>query len=411
MMECFLSCGITIELANLTQSDSPMNNENTSSPSSSPEKKLIVGLIINPIAGVGGRIGLKGSDNEKEIWDKIEKGEGKKVSKDRAKRFLKSIEQLKTTSTFLCYGKEMGEAVLSEMGFDFKNVGEQKGAKPSREDTKTAAKLILEAGADLLVFIGGDGTACDVYEAIQDKLPVLAVPSGVKMHSACFALSPEIAGEIFKQFQSGKLNLIESEVMDIDEEAFRAGRVSAELKGMVKIPYLTASFQGGKMASASTFDEKHDQRVIAERVSDDMDRDTLYLLGSGTTCRAVADYLKLDKTLLGIDAIFNRKMIAMDLNEAQMLNLLDQYPKSKIIVTVIGNQGFVFGRGNQQYSPKVIRKVGKKNIILIATVSKLEKTERLRVDTGDIELDNELQGFVRVVTSYHEDILMRIENE
>ncbi len=387
-----------------------MNTTKISAAASSAIGNLVVGLIINPIAGVGGRIGFKGSDDADAIWSKIEDGEGKKVSNERAKRFLKSIENLKNATSFLCFNDEMGEAVLAEMGFNHSVIGKIKDTKPSREDTKKAAKLILEKDADLLIFIGGDGTACDVFEAIKDKIPVLAVPSGVKMHSACFALSPEIAGEIFKQFHNGQLNIIEREVMDIDEEAFRAGRVSAELRGMVKIPYLTASFQGGKMASASTFDEKHDQRVIAERISDDMDRDTFYILGSGTTCKAVADYLKLEKTLLGIDALYNRKLIAKDLNEKQLLELLEQYSKSKIIVTVIGNQGFIFGRGNQQLSPAVIRKVGKKNIILIATVSKLEKTERLRVDTGDIELDKELHGFIRVVTSYHEDLLMRIED-
>lgn len=387
-----------------------MNTINRTKDSSPEKNNLVVGLIINPIAGVGGRIGFKGSDDAEAIWAKIEDGEGKKVANNRAKRFLKSIENLKDTTSFLCFNDEMGETILTEMGFNYTIIGKIKDKKPSREDTKRAAKLIFEKDADLLIFIGGDGTACDVFEAIEDKIPVLAVPSGVKMHSACFALSPEIAGEIFKQFHSGQLNLTEMEVMDIDEEAFRAGRVSAELKGMVKIPYLTASFQGGKMASASTFDEKHDQRVIAERISDDMDKDTLYLLGSGTTCKALADYLKLEKTLLGIDALYDRKLIAMDLNEKQLLELLEQYAKSKIIVTVIGNQGFVFGRGNQQFSPAVIRKVEKKNIILIATVSKLEKTERLRVDTGDIDLDKELEGFIRVVTSYHEDILMRIEN-
>lgn len=370
--------------------------------------KLLVGLIINPIAGVGGRIGLKGSDNEKEIWSKIQSGEGKQVSHERAKRFLKIIEDIKENIIFLTFADEMGESLLEEMKFDYEVVGKIKDKKPSREDTKIAAQTMLNREVKLIIFVGGDGTACDMFDAVQDKVPLLAVPSGVKMHSACFALNPEIAGMIFKQFHSGELNLTESEVMDIDEQAFREGRVSAELRGMVTIPYLKAAFQGGKTASASTFDEKHDQLVIAERVSDDMDRDTLYLLGSGTTCRTVADYLKLEKTLLGVDAMYNRKIIALDLNERQMLELLEKYPQRKIIVTVIGNQGFVFGRGNQQLSPAVIRKVGKKNIILIATVSKLEKTEKLRVDTGDLELDKELQGFIRVVTSYHEDILMRI---
>ncbi|MBY8994275.1 MAG: ATP-NAD kinase family protein [Candidatus Heimdallarchaeota archaeon] len=373
------------------------------------DEKILVGLIINPIAGVGGRIGLKGSDDAKEIWKKLKIGEGKKVSQDRAKRFLVTITDLREQICFLTFNGEMGEDVLKELDFEFEIVGKSKGEKPTREDTKQAAKEFLEREVKLIIFIGGDGTACDVFDVAQDKVPLLAVPSGVKMHSACFALNPEIAGMIFKQFHGGELNLKLTEVMDIDEEAFRAGRLSAELRGMVTVPYLRAAFQGGKMSSPSSFDEKHDQMVIAERVNDDLIRDTLYLLGSGSTCKAVADYLKIEKTLLGIDAIYNRKLIALDLNEKQLLELLEQYPKSKIIVTVIGNQGFVFGRGNQQLSPTVIKKVGIDNIILIATVSKLEKTEKLRVDTGDLELDKELQGFIRVVTSYHEDILMRIE--
>ncbi|HUT81625.1 MAG TPA: ATP-NAD kinase family protein [Candidatus Bathyarchaeia archaeon] len=372
-------------------------------------EKLLYGLIINPIAGVGGRIGLKGSDDADQIWIKIENGEGKQISNERARRFLTTISDKKNEIKFLCYKDEMGENILQEMGFDYEVLSNFTENRPTREDTKKAAKEMLERGVKLIVFVGGDGTACDMYEAIQDKIPLLAVPSGVKMHSACFALNPEIAGMIFKQFNEGQLNLTHSEVMDIDEEAFRAGRLSAELKGMVIIPYLKAAFQGGKIASPSTFDEKHDQMYIAQRISEDMNRETLYLLGSGSTCKAVADYMKLDKTLLGVDAIYNRQIIAMDLNESRILDLLDKYTKAKIIVTVIGNQGFIFGRGNQQFSPIVIRKIGTKNIILIATVSKLEKTEKLRVDTGDLKLDKELIGFIRVITSYHEDILMRIE--
>ncbi|MHA1629377.1 MAG: ATP-NAD kinase family protein, partial [Candidatus Heimdallarchaeota archaeon] len=371
--------------------------------------KLLIGFIINPIAGVGGRIGLKGSDNAEEVWEKLASGEGKKVSLERAERFLKTIPELKEKINFLTYEGEMGADVLKKEGFNFEIIGKIQGERPTREDTIRAARECLKRGVKLVVFFGGDGTACDMFEAVQDKVPLLAVPSGVKMHSACFALNPEIGAMILKQFTEGQLNLTHAEVMDIDEEAFRAGRVSASLKGMVEIPYLKSAFQGGKMASPATQDEKLDQKIIARRVCEDMERDTLYLLGSGTTCKAVADYLGIEKTLLGVDVIYNRKLLALDQNEQQLLEWLDKYPKAKIIVTVIGNQGFIFGRGNQQFSPAVIRKVGLDNIILIATISKLEKTEKLRVDTGDPELDKELQGFVRVITSYHEDLLMRIE--
>ena len=368
-----------------------------------------IGFIVNPIAGVGGRIGLKGSDDAEEIWKRLEAGDGKQVSLERAKRFLITIKDISDKVQFLTFEGEMGELLLKEMDYNCVVIGKPKGNKSTRNDTKEATQEFLAQGVSLIIFIGGDGTACDIYGVVQDKIPLLAVPSGVKMHSACFALNPEIAGMIFKQFSEGQLNLNEVEVMDIDEVAFREGRLSAELRGMVVVPYLKAAFQGGKMSSPSTFDEKHDQRVIAQRVSEDMERDTLYLLGSGTTCKAVAELMKLEKTLLGIDAIYNRKLTGKDLNENQLLELLEKYSNAKIIVTVIGNQGFIFGRGNQQLSPAVIRKVGIDNIILIATVSKLERTEKLRVDTGDLELDKELQGFIRVVTSYHEDLLMRIE--
>ena len=309
----------------------------------SNQKKLLVGLIINPIAGVGGRIGLKGSDDTKEIWKRLESGEGQKVSNERTRRFLKTIIELKDDILFFSYDGEMGGDILRDMEFDIEIIGQIKDKRPTRKDTVQVAKELLKKGVKLVIFIGGDGTACDMYEAVQDKIPLLAVPSGVKMHSACFALNPEIAGMIFKQFQSGQLNITHSEVMDIDEEAFRAGRLSAELKGMVIIPYLKAAFQGGKMASPSSFDEKHDQKVIAQRISEDMQRDTLYLLGSGTTCKAVADFMEMEKTLLGVDALYNRKLIAKDLNEQGMLELLEKYTEAKIIVTVIGNQGFIFG--------------------------------------------------------------------
>ncbi|MEA2070099.1 MAG: ATP-NAD kinase family protein, partial [Asgard group archaeon] len=343
-----------------------------------------------------------------EIREKLASGEAEKVAQNRAERFLKTIEDLKDDVLILTYEGEMGEESLQKLDFNYDIIGEIEGKKSTRKDTKKAAKKFLKENVDLIVFIGGDGTAGDIYEAVEDKVPILAIPSGVKMHSACFAINPEVAGSIFRQFHSGELNLKHSEVMDIDEEAFRAGRVSAELKGMVLIPYLKAALQGGKMASPSTHDERQDQRIIGRRVNEDMELDTLYLLGPGTTCKAVADDLGLGKTLLGIDAIYNRKLIAKDVNEEDILKLLEKYDKAKIIVTVIGNQGFVFGRGNQQFSPEVIREVGVKNIILIATVSKLERTEKLRVDTGDPELDDELRGFVRVITSYHEDIMMRI---
>jgi predicted polyphosphate/ATP-dependent NAD kinase len=384
------------------------NGSSKSNKKESTNEQRKIGFLVNPIAGVGGRIGLKGSDDVDVIREKINSGEGKKVANERAGRFLKVISDLKEEIKFLCFQGEMGSDILQKHKMNFEIIGQPEKEKTTRADTKRAANKFFEKGVKLIVFVGGDGTACDMYDAVNEKIPLLAVPAGVKMHSACFALNPEVAGTIFRQFHNGELNIKLAEVMDIDEQAFREGRLSAELKGMVKIPYLVSAIQGGKMASPSTADEKLDKKVIAQRVSEDMDKDVLYLLGPGTTCTAVADLLKLDKTLLGVDAIYNRELVGDDLNEEEILELLEKHSEARIIVTVIGNQGFIFGRGNQQFSPIVIRKVGIKNIILIATVNKLERTEKLRVDTGDPELDKELRGFIRVVTSYNQDFMMRI---
>ncbi|MEJ2271648.1 MAG: ATP-NAD kinase, partial [Candidatus Bathyarchaeota archaeon] len=196
-----------------------------------------------------------------------------------------------------------------------------------------------------------------------------------------------------------QLPLWEAEVMDIDEKAFREGRVSAKLHGYLLSPYEPNLIQGAKMASPITESELRNQAAIAVYISERMKDDIIYIISAGTTTRTIGDILNQKKTLLGVDLFYKKKIIAKDVNEKQIIRAIKD-KTAKIIVTPIGGQGFIFGRGNQQISPKIIRKVGKNNIIIIATQNKMKNLKKLKVDTGDIELDSDLKGTMNVITDY-----------
>jgi predicted polyphosphate/ATP-dependent NAD kinase len=261
------------------------------------------------------------------------------------------------------------------------------------------AKTIVKEGVDLLIFCGGDGTARDVLNAVDKQVPVLGVPTGVKMHSAVFAVDPKAAARIASRFLRKQLPLWEAEVMDIDEEAFRQGRVSARLHGYVLTPYEPTLIQGAKMASPMTKDDLRNQAALAIYVIETMEPDVVYIVSAGTTTRTIGDLLDQKKTLLGVDIFWNKNIVAKDVNEKQILEAIKD-KTARIIVTPIGGQGFIFGRGNQQISPKVIRQVGIDNILVIATDNKMKNLKSLKVDTGDAELDAEFQGTIKVVTDY-----------
>jgi len=268
---------------------------------------------------------------------------------------------------------------------------------------------MMENNVDLIVFCGGDGTARDLMDAVGMNLPVLGVPSGVKMHSSVFAVSPESAANIVTRFIYERLPLREAEVMDVDEEAFRNGFLSAKLYGYMLVPYEPELIQGTKVASLMTDDELRNQAAIAvyviERI---LEPDTIYILGPGTTVRTITDLLNEKKTLLGVDLLCNGKIVDHDVNETKILERV-RGKKAKIVVTPIGGQGFIFGRGNQQISPKVIKEVGVENIIVIATKQKIRGLKKLRVDTGDAEIDRKLRGYMRVIIDYGEEYLMPVE--
>ncbi|MHA2307491.1 MAG: ATP-NAD kinase family protein, partial [Candidatus Hodarchaeales archaeon] len=289
-----------------------------------------------------------------------------------------------------------------------KIIGSITKGETTAADTKRAAKDLLDLKIDLLLFAGGDGTARDIYNAIGDKLVVLGIPAGVKIHSAVFARSPAHAGELaLSMLQNRTERIREVEVMDIDEDSFRKGIVDAKLYGYLKIPYERTRVQSLKAGSPET--ESFAHQSIAEEIIENMQNDCFYIIGPGTTTRAVMEKLKLPNTLLGIDIIYNKKLVANDLSEAQITSYI-QNKTTKLIITPIGGQGYLFGRGNQQLSPNLIKQIGKDNIIVIATRSKINSLEGqpLLVDSSDKETDELLSGYISVYTGYRERLIYKV---
>ncbi|MFH0848310.1 MAG: ATP-NAD kinase family protein [archaeon] len=354
-----------------------------------------------------GRVGLKGTDGEEAPHEALRRG-SEPVAPIRIKETLRILADYSNEIVVLTCSGEMGELEAIELGL-YPVVVLKVPDDSSAADTRRAASRLAELRVDLILFAGGDGTARDIFDAIDGDLPVLGVPAGVKMHSGVFAINPQEAGRIAIRFLRGEVSTTQAEVMDVDEEAYRLGRLSAKLYGYMMIPHEAGLVQGIKTGSLQTTEEIEQQKSVAKHVVEEMQDDTLYILGPGTTVKAITDYLRLEKTLLGVDVLRNRKMLGIDANERQILELLDG--NSKIIVTPIGGQAYVFGRGNQQISPAVIRTVGKENIIIVATKNKIFNlpVRRLLVDTGDSLLDSTLRGYVRVVTDYREETLLRIE--
>jgi predicted polyphosphate/ATP-dependent NAD kinase len=366
-----------------------------------------VGFIVNPVAGMGGAVGLKGTDG-KAILEKAVSLGAKPIAPARAESFLSELKPIRERIWLVVGAGSMGEDEAKSCGFACTVLGERK-RETSAKDTIKIAKRIKEIGADLLVFCGGDGTARDIFKAVNTSVPVLGVPTGVKMHSAVFAVDTKAAAKIVMAFLFEGLPLKEAEVMDVDEEAFRRGRVSAELYGYMLIPYEPSLIQSAKMASPITESEMRNQAAIAIYIIENMQPDVIYIVGPGTTTRTIGDLLDVKKTLLGVDLFCNKKLIAKDVNEKQILEEI-RGKKAQIIVTPIGGQGFIFGRGNQQISAKVIRQVGIDNIIVVATKSKLENLKSLRVDTGDPDLDEELrERKFNVIADYKTERAMHVE--
>jgi len=379
-----------------------------------------LGFIVNPVAGVGGRVGLKGSDGADIVRRALELG-AVRESPHRAQLALRRLVPLREHFEMVTYAGEMGADEARACGFLTTVAGSPAGpAQTTAADTEAAARALRDAEVDLLLFAGGDGTARNVFNAVGDSVAVLGIPAGVKIHSAVFANTPAAAGDLAALYLQGRreaMRLREAEVMDIDEEAFRHGHVSARLYGYLRVPYQRTLVQSAKAGGVAG--DAAELAGVARDVVNDMPPATIYLLGPGTTTRAIGEALGLPKTLLGVDAVRDRELVGVDLSEAQIVELLDRFgggqpggvaPRARIVITAIGGQGHIFGRGNQQLSPRVIRRVGLDHVIVVATQTKLLSLGGgpLLVDTGDPALDAELGGYTKVVTGLGERMMYRV---
>ena len=374
----------------------------------------LLGFIINPIAGMGGRVGLKGTDNV--VEEAIKRG-AEPVSGIRASHMLKTLARARDQYKrelpirWITVSGKMGADILEESGFsrDYEVVYHCQDTT-SREDTKKACSAFQERQVDLIVFCGGDGTARDILDVVNTKIPILGIPSGVKMHSGVFGMNPESVAEVILAFVEGLLSISEVEIMDLDEELYRKGEWNIKLHGIALTPFENTYIQSAKTLVRGPSEDEY-KKEIAAYVTEEMDENTVYILGSGSTLKALGENLQIDKTLLGIDVIHNKKMILKDANEKALLDILDEYEPCKLIVSPIGAQGFILGRGNLQLSSAVIRRIGIDNIIVVATPSKLQHIDALRVDTHDKELDEAFieKRYIRVIMGYHTMAVRNIE--
>lgn len=346
-----------------------------------------IGFIVNPIAGMGGKVGLKGTDGV--LKKAIELG-AKPIAAKKAEEMLDYYSNFSNKDEikwFTSSGK-MGFDELKHAGISNVELVYTPKEETFSDDTKKTCQKFLEKNVDLILFCGGDGTAKDIFEVVGNKIPILGIPSGVKMHSAVFGITTNAAAKMLYEFVNKTLTVGDAEIMDLDEDLYRKGEWKIKLFGIVKGIVEPTYVQVGK----TTFESVSDDEIkdeLAEHIIDEIEqnKDTLYFFGSGGTIDYIAKKLNLDNTLLGIDAVYNKKTIGEDLNEEGILKLLDKHTKAKVILSPIGAQGFILGRGNLQLSPKVIKKIGLDNIIVISTPTKIRSTPVLRVDTGDKNLD------------------------
>jgi predicted polyphosphate/ATP-dependent NAD kinase len=348
---------------------------------------------------MGGTVGLKGTDGL--LAEALRRGAVPRA-RDRAVAAVRLLAE--APFFYLTCSGEMGEMELLEAGIvKYRVVHETSGPETTAEDTCRACRAFLESGVDLILFCGGDGTARDLYDVAGDTVPILGIPAGVKMYSSVFALTPEAAAALLLQGpgKGEKILLRDAEVMDVDEEAYRGGELRSRLHGIARSPYRPGLVQGAKQV----FEDQDEERArdgIARFLAEVMEGtpDILYFLGPGSTTAAIAALFGLSKTLLGFDAIRGGMLVAADANEQQMLTLLDEHPRARLVVSVIGAQGSVLGRGTQQVSPAVLRRIGADQVIVVATPHKLAVTPLLFVDTGDAEVDASFGRHISVISGY-----------
>lgn len=369
---------------------------------------------MNPIAGMGGRVGLKGTDA---VVERAVALGAVPTAHVKAQEMLGELRRLLTAAAhpiqieWLTCSGTMGADHLASAGFERCSILHEPGETTTADDTKRAVSRLVSAGAELIVFCGGDGTARDVCSATGDETPILGIPAGVKMYSGVFGVTPIRTAKIVFDYVAGNLDVAEVEILDVDEERYRKGEWAVRLYATARTPFEPTLVQTAKALLTGASEQAACQEIaddVIERV--EAEPGTLVVLGPGSTVRAVGRRLGVDKTPLGVDAVVDRRRVGADLNEQQLLGLLDAHRRCVLVLSPIGAQGFVLGRGNQQLSPDVVRRIGPANVLVVATPAKLRRTPMLHFDTGDRALDAAFgqTGYLRVVTGYHLSRLVKV---
>jgi len=379
-------------------------------------KPFKLGFIINPIAGIGGSVALKGSDGM--AMHALALG-AKPMANTRASLALEVLQPYQDELVIYTANDQMGEQCARDLGFTVEVLYQAKHKHTVSDDSQLAAQALLAHGVDIILFAGGDGTARDIANVVASEddyqqVPVLGIPAGCKIHSGVYAITPKAAGRIIELMVTKELvTLTTGDVMDIDESLFRQGIVKAKRYSEMQIPselrYVQAVKSGGKESDELVLQD------IAANVIEEMNdhEDRQFIIGSGSTTAFLMSELALDNTLLGVDIVSEQSLIASDVTEADLYQAITEYQGvSKLVITLIGGQGHVFGRGNQQLSPRIIRTIlaqpgGSDNIIILATKAKITAlgNKPLISDTGDSELDQQLTGFMPITTGYKDQVL------
>ncbi|MDP2226123.1 MAG: ATP-NAD kinase family protein [Moraxellaceae bacterium] len=376
-------------------------------------EKFRLGLLVNPLAGLGGTVALKGSDGV--AAEALARGAVAQAVA-RTRLVLAALLPWRDALLILTASGEMGAVLAEELGFIVETVHEA-AVPSSAADTEAAAAALKAAGVDLLLFAGGDGTARDICRAVGLSLPVLGIPAGVKMHSGVFAVTPRAAANMVQLLLQGEMVLVDNaEVRDIDEAALRAGKVQARHFGELRVPsegrYLQQVKCNGPEVEALVL-----QEIAADVVERMQEEGGLWLIGPGTTPAAVMAALGLPDTLLGIDVVRDGVLVATDADavtlECLVAEALAQSQPCRLVISATGGQGMLLGRGNQQLTPVVLRAVGRSGLVVVATQEKLSALggRPLLMDVPDAALEAELTGLVEVVSGYRHHLLYRLAAE
>ncbi|MGB0377268.1 MAG: ATP-NAD kinase family protein [Poseidonia sp.] len=396
----------------------------------SPRLGMRIGLVVNPDAGLGGKLGFKGSDGRaaEARAAGAEDRAGPRMNQSLAHLADLASSSLNRTGvqlTLVAWEGRMGDTWVPNLGDErhvaLTTIGSTPGST-APEDTARLVSELVEAGVEAILYAGGDGTTRDIVNALEaagseaQTIALIGVPGGVKMHSGCFATTPKAAAEVALAFALGDLRTAITEVMDLDETVYAKGEWKVRMYGEAWTPSSPRFMQGAK-EQVERVSEEDTIEGLAHHVSTllEDEPDLMVVWGSGGTLRRMGEHLDLELTLLGID-VQHGDTVHADLNEQGLLEVISAHTNADgqrpllLLLSPMGGQGFLIGRGNLQLSPDVLRAIGHGNILGVATPSKLIGLEAVRIDTGDDDLDAEFQAkrFIKILQGFRTTRLIRV---